>query len=124
MSKGREGAQSAFLEPDMDGDNIPDLVVPVIRRNDRAPGLAICLIGTETLVLAGYNGRIGRHLDPAYFNSVDGWNIHTGQIYQSHDEGPPPRLSADAVVLGKDDSSSVILYLKPDLTVSSYWQGD
>lgn len=124
MSKGREGAQRPFLEPDMDGDNIPDLVVPVLRRSDAAPGLAICLIGTETLVLAGYDGRIGRHLDPSYFNSVDGWGIHSGQIYQSTDESQPPALSADAVFMGKEDSSSVILYLKPDLTVSSYWQGD
>ncbi len=124
MSKGREGAQRPFLEPDMDGDNIPDLVVPVIRRNDAAPGLAICLIGKETLVMAGYDGRIGRHLDPAYFNSADHWNIHTGQVYQATEEGPPPILSADAVNLGKEDSSSVILYLMPDLTVSSYWQGD
>ena len=124
MSKGREGAQRPFLEPDMDGDGIPDLVVPVIRREDAAPGLAICLIGTETLVMAGYEGRIGRHLDPAYFNSADVWLVQSGQIDQSAEEGPPPRLSADAILLGKEDSSSVILYLTPDLAVSSYWQGD
>lgn len=124
MSKGREGAQRPYLEPDMDGDNIPDLVVPVRRRTDQAPGLAICLIGTETLVLAGYGGRIGRHLDPSYFGRVDGWNIHTGRIFQSPEEGPPPTLTADGLSLGKEDSSSVIIYLTPDLTVSSYWQGD
>lgn len=124
MSKGREGAQRPFLEPDMDGDNIPDLIVPVIRRNDTAPGVAICLIGTETLVMVGYSGRIGKHFDPAYFTSADGWQIHTGQVYPSPEEGPPPTLSSQAIVLGKDDTSSVILYLNSDLTVSSYWQGD
>ena len=124
MSKGREGAQRPYLEPDMDGDNIPDLIVPVMRRSDGAPGLAICLIGTETLILAGYDGRIGRHLDPGYFTSADGWGIHRGQVYPSPEEGVPPILSGEAVILGKDDSSSVILFLKPDLTLSSYWQGD
>jgi len=124
MSKGREGAQRPYLEPDMDGDNIPDLVVPVFRRNDAAPGLAICLIGTETLVMVGLSGRIGKHLDPAYFNSADWWQVHQGQVYPSSEEGPPPRLSSDAIVLGKEDSSSVIVFLKPDLAVSSYWQGD
>lgn len=124
MAAARNPAQPPFLGPDMDGDGIPDLVVPVIRRHDQAPGLAICLIGDETLIMAGYRGRIGRHLDPAYFNSADGWAIHKGPIYQSADESPPPVLSGDAIVMGKDDSSSVIVFLKPDLTVSSYWQGD
>lgn len=124
MSKGREGLQRPYLEPDMDGDNIPDLIVPISRRNDAAPGLAICLVGTETLVLVGYTGRIGKHLDPAYFNSADGWQIHQGEVYPSPEEGPPPTLSSDAILLAKEDSSSVILFLKPDLTVSSYWQGD
>jgi|GEM_PF-970789 len=124
MSGGREGAQRPFLEPDMDGDNIPDLVVPVTRRKDAMPGLAICLIGTETLVMVGYDGRIGRHFDPGFFNSADGWGIHTGQVYQSPEEGPPPELKGDAVRLTKAEASSVILYLTPDLTVSSYWQGD
>ncbi|MCL4676543.1 MAG: hypothetical protein KJZ59_11140, partial [Pararhodobacter sp.] len=91
---------------------------------DAAPGLAICLAGPRTLVMAGYDGRIGRHLDPGYFGRVDGWRIHSGPIPQSADEGPPPTLNADALSLSKDDSSSVIVYLTPDLTVSSYWQGD
>lgn len=124
MSRGREGAQRPFLEPDMDGDNIPDLVVPVTRRKDEMPGLAICLVGTETLVMVGYDGRIGKHFDPSYFNSADGWGIHRGQVYQSPEEGPPPVLTGDAVSLSKAESSSVILYLTPDLVVSSYWQGD
>ncbi len=124
MSKGREGAQRAFLDPDMDGDNIPDLVVPVVRRNDEAPGLAICLIGTETIVMVGYTGRIGKHFDPAYFNSADGWQIHQGRVYPSPEEGAPPTLSADAILLGKGESSSVLLYLGPNRAPSSYWQGD
>ncbi len=124
MSKGREGAQRPFLEPDLDGDDIPDLVVPVTRKNDATPGLAICLIGNESIVIIGYTGRIGKHFDPAYFNSADGWQIHRGQVYPSPEEGPPPTLSADAILLSKEESSSVLLYLDQNLTVSSYWQGD
>jgi hypothetical protein len=121
---GQTGMQPAFLAPDMDGDGTPDLVVPVLRRGDGAPGLAICLLGTETLVLAGYDGRIGRHLDPAYFGRADKWGVHAGPVWPSAEEDAPPHLTADAVILGKEDSSSVILYLKPDLTPASYWQGD
>lgn len=124
MSKGREGLQRPYLEPDLDGDNIPDLVVPVTRRADGAPGLAMCLIGTETLVMAGYDGRIGKHLDPAYFDSADGWMVHEGPIPVSPEEGPPPLIHGDAVLLGKADSSSVLIFLTLERAVSSYWQGD
>ena len=117
-------AQSAYLTPDMDGDKIPDLVVPVSRRDDGAPGLAVCLAGTDTLLLAGFDGRIGRHLDPAYFGRADGWGVYRGPIWPSPEEEEPPHLTADAVRLSKEESSSVILYLTPDLTFSSYWQGD
>jgi len=124
MTKGREGGQAAFLEPDLDGDNIPDLVVPITRRSDQAPGLAICLLGDETLVLAGFDGRIGRHLDPAYFGRADYWAIHRGQVFQGAEEGPPPELPGDAVLLARQEASSVLLFLDADTKVSSYWQGD
>lgn len=124
MSKGREGGQRPYLEPDMDGDGIPDLVVPVTRVSDQAPGLAICLLGDESLILAGYDGRIGRHLDPTYFGRADWWGLQSGPVYQSEDEGPPPVLRGDGVVFGKEGASSVLLYLDDGGKVSSYWQGD
>lgn len=124
MSHGREGGQNPWLEPDMDGDNIPDLVVPVTRRSDQAPGLAICLLGDETMVLAGYAGRIGRHLDPVYFGRADFWAVHEGPVYQGAEEGAPPVLTGEAILLGKEEASSVLFYLDRNLAPSSYWQGD
>ncbi|KMK65341.1 hypothetical protein [Puniceibacterium sp. IMCC21224] len=124
MAKGREGGQAPYLEPDMDGDGIPDLVIPATRRTDQAPGLAICLLGDETLVLAGYDGRIGMHLDPSYFGRADFWGIHRGEVYASAAQDGPPTLGGDALLLGKDDSSSVLVYLDAARNVSSYWQGD
>ncbi len=124
MAGGSERGQAPMLRPDLDRDNIPDLVIPVTRRSDGAPGLALCLIGDETLLLAGYAGRIGAHLDPGYFASADWWRIHQGPIRPGAGEGSPPRLRGDALLLGKDDSSSVILYLDEDGALNSYWQGD
>lgn len=124
MRNRRDATQSTHLNPDMDGDSIPDLVVTVSRRTDRAPGLAVCLVRTETLLLAGYRGRIGRHLDPAFLGRADGWGIQTGPVSRSPEEGEPPNLIGDAVRLSKEESSSVVLYLTPDLEFSSYWQGD
>lgn len=124
MAAGSERGQAPFLRPDLDRDNIPDLVVPVTRRADKAPGLAICLIGDETLLLAGYSGFIGRHLHPDYFQSVDWWALHQGPIRPGAGEASPPRLYGDAILLGKGDSSSALLFLDADGALSSYWQGD
>lgn len=124
MAHGRAGSQDPYLEADLDGDGIPDLIIPVSRQSDQAPGLAICLLGDETLVLAGFSGRIGRHLDPSYFDRTDFWTVHSGPIEQGVAEGAPPTLVGDAILLGKEDSSSVLFYLDQTLMPSSYWQGD
>lgn len=124
MAAGRERGQAPFLRPDLDRDTIPDLVVPVTRRADKVPGLAICLIGDETLLLAGYSGMIGRHLHPDYFQSVDWWALHQGPIRPGAGEGSPPRLRGDAILLGKGDASTAFLFLSADGGLTSYWQGD
>ena len=125
LASGREGGQRPFLEPDMDGDGQRDLVVPLTRLTDAAPGLAICLTAQRQLVLAGYSGRIGRHLDPVYFGRADWWNaVERGPVSQSGSEALPPVLRGDAILLGKEGASSVLLYLDADGVVGSYWQGD
>lgn len=124
MAGGSERGQAPFLQPDLDRDGIRDLVVPVTRRADEVPGFAICLIGEETLLLAGYSGVIGKHLHPDYFQSVDWWSLHQGPIRPGAGEGSPPRLHGDAILLGKDDSSSALLLLDANDGLTSYWQGD
>ena len=124
MAAGSERGQAPLHRLDFDGDGIPDLAVPVRRSRDSAPGLAICLIGPERLLLAGYDGLIGAHLHPDYFGSADWWAIHQGPVRPGAAGGSPPVLRGDAIVLGKDDSSSAILYLDRAGQLSSYWQGD
>ncbi|MGE0665534.1 MAG: hypothetical protein AB7O49_03150 [Sphingomonadales bacterium] len=124
MAGGRDGRQPLYLTPDMEGDGAPDVVAAIERAVDGAPGLAICLSAGNKLVLAGYDGRIGRHLDPAYFASVDWWGVHSGEVFQGGEEGAPPALRGEAVLIGKEDSSSALLYLDAALRPASYWQGD
>lgn len=124
MAQGAERGADPMLRPDLDGDGIPDLVIPIRRRSDGARGMAFCLIGDETLLLAGYDGRIGKHFDPAYFGSADWWGIHDGPVYQGVAEGPPPVLRGQAVLLGKEGASSVLLFVDGERRLASYWQGD
>ncbi len=125
MSRGREGGQRAWQEPDLDGDHLRDLAVPVTRLSDEAPGIAMCLRKERKLVLAGFDGRIGEHLDPGYFATADYWGIHEHRkVSQGVAEGDPPELAGDALLFGKEGASSVLLYLDQDLSPASYWQGD
>jgi len=117
-------AQSVSLRPDLDGDGIPELAVPIRSAASGAPGIAICLGGTDQLIVAGYGGRIGAHFDPSYFDSADFWAVHSGPIGQGAGEAAPPHAAGDAILLGKDDSSSVLLLLGPGGALTSYWQGD
>jgi hypothetical protein len=125
MGGGREGGQRPWLEPDLDGDALNDLVVPITRLSDDAPGLAICLRQDKKLALVGYDGRIGKHLDPEYFGFADWWNVYErGPVSQGVGEAPPPTLRGEAILFGKESASSVLLYLDTDGRVTSYWQGD
>jgi hypothetical protein len=125
MAGGREGMQNPYLTPDMDGDGRADFVAAVDRIGNGAPGLAMCL-ADGALILARYDGRIGQHLDPEYFGRVDWWRVHSGEVFPSGAEGPPPTLRGDALLMGKNDSSSALLYLDLDagLRPASHWQGD
>ncbi len=112
MAGGREGGQRPWLEPDLDGDGLNDLVIPITRTSDDAPGLALCLRKTNSLLIAGYAGSIGEHLDPEYFRKADWWNVHAR-------EG-----QGDAIILGIEGASNVLLYIDSESRLTSGWQGD
>ncbi len=110
------------LGGDFDDDGSLDEAALVQRRSDGQHGLAICRAGTW-LNLVGFDEEIGE-LVPAYFDRMDWWGLHEkGPVGQGADGTPPPQLFGDAILLGKEDSSSVLLYWTPD-GYRSYWQGD
>jgi hypothetical protein len=120
----REGYQQPFLTPDMDGDNIPDRVVPVTRLQDSASGLAICLLGDNTLKLTPFDGRIGQFFDPQNFVVADGWNIfRKADVTASETSGPPPTLTGDAIDIFKEPSWRALIYLDNAGNINSYWYG-
>lgn len=119
-----EGYQAPYLTPDMDGDNIPDRVVPITRLSDDAPGLAICLMGENQLRLTTFDQRIGRFFDPNNFVVADGWHIfQKAEIFSSDTDGPPPELIGDAIDIFKEPSWRALIYLDERFELSSYWYG-
>ncbi len=125
MAGGPFGGQPGVLRPDMDGDGSPDLLAAIERREDKRPGAALCLSDASRLLLAGYDGPIGPQLMPDYFKSIDVWAVFPqGPIAPGASGAVPPTLRGDAVLLGKSETSSVLLFLTPDGRLDSYWQGD
>jgi len=110
-------------EADLDGDGVADLAAVVRRRGDGAPALALCRRGPGQLTLIGPEGSLGE-LVPAYFESVDRWSIERRErAVQGATGEEPPSLPGAGLVLGKEDSSSVLVYWNGERW-ASYWQGD
>lgn len=110
------------LGGDFDADDAHDQAVPVIRKADGKRGLFICRAGTWGQVV-GMTGRMGEHMTPAYFDSIDWWSLHTGPARQGAGGTPPPALKGDAILIGKEGASSALIYWT-GAEYSSYWQGD
>lgn len=118
----------AYLRPtslsgDFDGDGVLDLAAPVTRKSDGKRAIAICRAGTKLNVL-GLSGKIGVHLVTEYFDRIDGWRVEPkGPVGQGGEGTQPPVLLGDAITIGKEDSSSALIYWT-GAAWSSYWQGD
>lgn len=110
------------LGGDFDADDAHDQAVPIIRKADDKRGLFLCRAGTWGAVV-GMTGRMGAHLTPAYFDNIDWWSLHTGPAGQGAGGTPPPALKGDAILIGKEGASSVLIYWTGE-TYSAYWQGD
>ena len=117
-----------FLTPvdlggDFDGDDSHDQAVPIIRKTDGKRGVFMCRALTYGKVL-GMSGLMGKHLSADYFDHIDWWSLHPkGEIGQGAGEGPPPQMLGDAITIGKEESSSAIIYWT-GTDYTGYWQGD
>lgn len=113
----------ATLGGDFDGDGALDLAAAVTRKSDGKRAIAFCRAGTWLDVI-GLEGRWGVHLVADYFDNVDWWGlVERGPVFMGGEGTAPPTLLGDAVVMGKEDSSSVMIYWDGE-GWTSYWQGD
>ncbi len=114
--------QPPLFEIDVDGDGAWDFAMPIERIADGKRGIAICRAGTWLDVI-GIEGDMGE-LTPAYFENIDWWNANpAGPIGQGAGGEPPPVAAGDTITIGKEDSSSVLIYFDGE-AFRSYWQGD
>ncbi len=123
LGQGRAGSGASYLELDVDADGAADIAAPILRNADNKRAIAVCRADGRLDVL-GLSGGYGEHLVAQYFDSIDWWRVHpSGPVGQGVAEGAPPTLKGDGITIGKDGSSSALLYWD-GAAWSSYWQGD
>ncbi|MBZ0166345.1 MAG: hypothetical protein K8I00_06015 [Candidatus Omnitrophica bacterium] len=95
---------------DLDGDDVLDVVAPVVRTADGRRGLAICRAGTWMDVL-GMEERIGRELPSGYLDQLERWTVAPKDtLHEIPERNPLPLLTADVLVLERIEKSRYFIY--------------
>lgn len=115
-----------YYEPDFNGDYTTETAALIVRTSDNKHGIAVCWTQpAKRLDLVGFAGTMDQ-LVPAYFDRMTDWLLQTERHPgQSMEQGPPPVLTGDSILLTKEGSSSVLLYWdEAQQRFWSHWGGD
>ena len=105
-----------YLRGDFDGDGKPDYAVLVTAKKDQTRGIAIWLSSRKQMFVlgAGTPFRINASQEKS-LDWIDYWEVYgKKRVEQGVEAGPPPKLSGEAILIGKMESASGLIY----------WSGD
>jgi hypothetical protein len=114
-----------YLRGDFDGDGKPDYAVLVASKKDHSSGIAIWLSSkAKILVLGAGNAfRVGAE-ETRSFDVIDTWQVYAKKpVEQGVGEGPPPKLIGEAILAGKKESASGLIFWNGK-RFAWYQQGD
>lgn len=98
-----------YVQGDFNGDGILDTAVSIKHKATRKVGFAIVHGGTTTVRVLGAGRNFGNGGDD--FSWLDAWYTYTkGKVGQGAEEGKPPRLIGDAIMVIKTESASALVY--------------
>jgi hypothetical protein len=97
------------LRGDFNGDGKTDVAVLVKQRSTRKIGIAIVPGATDKVTILGAGRPIGNGGDD--FDWMDYWEVYPkGSVNRGSGETNPPRLRGDALLVGKSESASALIY--------------
>lgn len=101
-----------YLRGDFDGDGKPDYAVLVESKKNHSKGIAVCLTSqAKTIVLGAghpFSFASGPETD---FTFIDTWQVYRRKpVERGVDSGPPPKLIGEALLVGKRESASGLIY--------------
>lgn len=114
-----------YLRGDFDGDGKPDYAVRVKSKSRGEVGFAVWLSSQKKIVVLGagipfrMSGEAATNLEV-----LNTWQVYPkGPVEQGVASGPPPRLIGEAILAGKRESASGLIYWNGKSFVW-YQQGD
>ena len=114
-----------YLRGDFDGDGKADYALRIKSKGDNASGIAIWISSLHKLVVIGAGVQF--KVSGSVVSNVD--FLNTWQVYGKRsvergvESGPPPRLLGEAILAGKRESGSGIIYWNGK-SFAWYQQGD
>ena len=114
-----------YLRVDFDGDGKPDYAFRIKSKSTHAIGIAVWLSSLHRFVILGagvpfrFSGSTATNLD--FLNT---WQVYGRKpVEQGVEAGPPPHLIGEAILAGKRESASGLIYWNGK---SFFWyqQGD
>jgi len=114
-----------YLRGDFDGDGRPDYAVRIRSIQNHKIGIAIWLTSRKNFVILGA-GKPFKMNDQEVtdFQGMDTWQVYgKGPVESGVEAAPPPRLRGEAILAGKSESASGLIYWNGQNFVW-YQQGD
>lgn len=114
-----------YLRGDFDGDGKPDYAILVVSKKDQSRGIAIWLSSQKKFVVlgAGHAFRLGA-VRVTDFDVIDTWQVYCKKpVERGVEAGPPPKLLGEAILAGKKESASGLIYWNGK-QFAWYQQGD
>lgn len=114
-----------YLRGDFDGDGKPDFAVGVKSKTGGATGIAIWLSSLRRFVILGAGNpfRFAGSTE-TNFAGLNVWRVYGKRTVETGVEaGRPPKLIGEAILLGKSESGSGLIYWNGK-TFKWYQQGD
>jgi len=101
-----------YLRGDFDGDGVPDYAMLIESKKSHLKGIGIWLSSRKTIIVLGagqpfiINGSGSRNLD--FLNT---WQVYGKKPVEGGVKaGPPPTLVGEAILVGKQESASGLIY--------------
>ena len=114
-----------YLRGDFDGDGKSDYAVLVVSKKDQSRGIAIWLSSQKKFLVLGASHafRLGAERT-ADFDVIDTWQVYGKKpVERGVGTGPPPKLIGEAILVGKKESASGLIYWNGK-QFNWYQQGD
>ena len=114
-----------YLRGDFDGDGKPDYAILVVSNKDHSRGIAIWLSSQAKIFALGAGNPFKfSHGESVDFEFMDTWQVYGKKpVERGVQAGPPPRLIGEALVVGKKESASGLIYWNGK-QFAWYQQGD